>query len=133
MKKLFASLFIMLFVFVTQSQAQLLKTTKPVKDTCVNADNTTVTLGAIPGEAVAFHLTAAKVSGTVAGNAIFEASIDNTNWVTLQTTALTDVSVNTITYTPSALSFSFYRIRVTTSGTCKINTIRGHYLRRSKT
>lgn len=132
MKKFTVLLFAGLFAFMANSNAQLLKTTRPVKDTCVNTDNTTINLGAIPGEAVAFHLTAAKVSGTVAGNAIFEGSVDGTNYVTLQTTALTDVAVNTITYTPTALSFSFYRIRVTTSGTCKINTIRGHYLKRSK-
>jgi hypothetical protein len=132
MKKLIFFLALFTAGLVFQSSAQLLKTTKPVKDTCVNTDNTTITLGSIPGDAVAFHLTAAKVSGTVAGNAIFEGSIDGTNWVTLQTTALTDVAVNTITFTPTALSFAQYRIRVTTSGTCKINTIRGHYLKRSK-
>lgn len=131
MKK-FVAFLLLMFAFVAGVNAQLLKTTAPVKDTCVNTDNTTIALGSIPGEAVAFHLSCNKVSGTVGGNVILQASIDGTNYVNLDTVALANVTYNLATFEPSKLSYGFYRIYVATSGTCKINTIRAHWLRRNK-
>lgn len=133
MRKLLAlaTIFLMGALYAHQAQAQLLRTVVPVKDSCVNADTTFVTVSPTSNAAVAFHLGATKVSGTVAGSATLQGSLDGTNWVAVDTAVtLTNVAYNLATFEPTKLSFVKYRIQVITSGTCKIKPIRGYWVQR---
>jgi hypothetical protein len=132
MKKILLLVFLAVAAFAVESNAQLLKTTVPTKDTTVNADSTLFTLTCITNDVVSFHVTAAKESGTVAGKMVIYGSINNSDWKPLDSMSLANVTYNHYTYSPSGLFYSQYRVKVVTSGTCKINTIRGHGLRRSK-
>lgn len=133
MKKLLiiAIAFLGFMAFAAPAQAQILKTITPVKDTCVNADTAFVNLTPTTSGVIAFHVKAIKVSGTVAGSVVYQGSIDGTNFVTLQTDNLLNAAYNIFSYTPVGLYYSIYRARVITSGTCKINGIRGYNLSRS--
>jgi hypothetical protein len=120
------------FLAPPTTHAQILKTITPAKDTCVDVDTTVINVTPSSNDVIAFHVKAAKVSGTVAGKFYLQASIDNTNWVTTDSVSLANQSYNLGTFEPSALSYAYYRIRVVTSGTCKINAIRGYNLRRTR-
>lgn len=131
-KLLFLLSFTLALAFVTeQSHAQLLKTVVPVKDTCVNSDNTTITVTPTSNQVVAFHFRCVKVSGTVGGSAKLQGSIDGTTWTDVGSSyTITDIATNVAVFEPSKLSYTRYRILVTTTGTCKINGIRGYTVQR---
>ncbi len=88
-----------------------------------NADTATFTLRALkPTPAISFQLVLTKVSGTVAGNALVQASNDNINFNTIST----DLVADTVTLTNGSASYLFdckeskynyYRLRVITTGT----------------
>lgn len=119
-------------VATTSAHAQILKTVVPTKDSCVNVDNTSIIVTPTSNNVVAFHFKATKVSGTVAGSAKLQGSIDGTNWVDIGSAyTLTDVANNVAVFEPSKLSFVHYRIYVATSGTCKIKPIRGYWVTRN--
>jgi hypothetical protein len=133
MKKLLSFLLILSLAFVAeQAQAQLLRTVIPTKDSCVNSDNTSIDVSPKTNQAVAFHFKATKVSGTVAGSAKLQGSIDGTNWIDVGSAyTITDVATNVAVFEPTKLSFKYYRIYVATTGTCKIKPIRGYYIERN--
>ncbi len=134
MKKLIFLLMFGLFgaFFATDANAQLLRTVVPTKDSCVNTDNTSITVTPTSNNAVAFFVTAEKVSGTVAGSAKLQGSLDGTNWVDIGSAQnFTDVATNTFVFEPTKLSWPRYRIYVATTGTCKIKPIRGYWVQRN--
>jgi phosphate/sulfate permease len=118
-------------MFTQQAEAQILRTKIPTQDSCVDADTITVDVSPTSNAAVAFHLGATKVSGTVAGSATLQGSLDGTNWVDVGSAVnFTDVAYNLATFEPTKLSYVKYRIQVITSGTCKIKPIRGYWVQR---
>jgi len=134
MKKLliFSMLFTLAYAFTsTPAQAQLIRTVAPVKDTCVNTDTTIISLTPTSNDVVSFFVKANKVSGTVAGKIYYQTSLDGTNWFTQDSTTLSNIAYNLGRYSPTILVWAQYRAQVTTSGTCKINGIRGYNLRRA--
>lgn len=131
MKKLFAIVALFTAMAFSNAKAQMLKTIVPTKDSCVNSDNTTITVTPTSNAALAFFVTAVKVSGTVAGSAKLQGSLDGTNWVDVGSAQnFTDVTTNTFIFEPTKLSWPRYRIYVATTGTCKIKPIRGYWVQR---
>lgn len=132
MKKFLVLLIMAVAAFTVQSKAQLLKTTVPVKDSVVNTDNTTITIGNVPGDAISFHVTGTKASGTIVGKVYLDVSINGNTYYVKDSVTIVDGSAFKASFETPYLYYSAYRLRVSTTGTQKITGIRGHYLKRSK-
>jgi hypothetical protein len=128
--KSFFLLLVMSFLF-TVTQAQLLKTTAPVKDSVVNTDNSTINLGSATNDVVSVHLTGTRASGTVAGKVYLDASIDGSNYTVLDSVTLSNGANVWAPFQLTKLWYSQYRLRISSTGTVKVTAIKGHYLRRS--
>lgn len=116
----------------TTANAQIVKEYSATKDSCVDTDNTSISINPSTNSVVAFHFKATKVSGTVAGSAKLQGSIDGTNWIDVGSAyTLTNVATNVAVFEPSKLSFRYYRLYVATTGTCKIKPIRGYTVSRN--
>jgi hypothetical protein len=63
-----------------------------------------------------FQVVVSKISGTVAGDVIFQGSVDGTNFVNLDTLATTNVTTQTKVFTDIPVKYPFYRITYTGSG-----------------
>lgn len=121
MKNLFI-LFVLSFGLFAASQtveAQVVTMTNST-DTVTNTG--TVNLDATiksPQTVVSFQVVATKISGTVAGTAILQASIDGTNYVSIgdDTLTLTNVTTNTHLWKIEPSPYLYYRVKVTGSGT----------------
>ncbi len=106
----------MLFISV-QTKAQVI-TTFTGSDTIVNT--ATVNCDLILRNAYssgAFQVVNTKVSGTVAGNTLFQGSVDGTNYVTLDTLTNTDQTTNTKIIIQTPPTYPYYRFKYTGSGT----------------
>lgn len=106
----------MLFMSV-QTKAQVI-TTFTGSDTIVNT--ATVNCDLILRNAYtsgAFQVVNTKVSGTVAGNTLFQGSVDGTNYVTLDTLVNTDQTTNTKIIIQTPPTYPYYRFKYTGSGT----------------
>ncbi len=106
----------MLFISV-QTKAQVI-TTFTGSDTIVNT--ATVNCDLILRNAYssgAFQVVNTKVSGTVAGNTLFQGSVDGTNYVTLDTLVNTDQTTNTKIIVQTPPTYPYYRFKYTGSGT----------------
>ena len=106
----------MLFMSV-QTKAQVI-TSFTGSDTIVNT--ATVNCDLILRNAYtsgAFQVVNTKVSGTVAGNTLFQGSVDGTNYVTLDTLTNTDVTTNTKIIVQTPPTYPYYRFAYTGSGT----------------
>ena len=116
----------------TTANAQIVKEYSATKDSCVDTDNTSISINPATNSVVAFHFKATKVSGTVAGSAKLQGSIDGTNWIDVGSAyTLTNVATNVAVFEPTKLSFRYYRLYVATTGTCKIKPIRGYTVSRN--
>lgn len=88
------------------------------QDTLTNAATVTYALGVNltkPGD-MSFGVNVTKVSGTVAGIIYYQGSVDNTNFVTVDTDTLTDAT-NTYHSTLANWTWPYARISVVGSGT----------------
>ena len=106
----------MLFMSV-QTKAQVI-TTFTGSDTIVNT--ATVNCDLILRNAYtsgAFQVVNTKVSGTVAGNTLFQGSVDGTNYVTLDTLVNTDQTTNTKIIVQTPPTYPYYRFKYTGTGT----------------
>ena len=114
MKYIF-SLMILMFCLVT-TEAQTF--TFSGRDTVVNAGTKTLNL-AVKGTNTtgAFQVVVTKISGTVAGNVIFQGSVDGTNFVNIDTLVATNVATQTKVFTDVPVKYPFYRITYTGTGT----------------
>ena len=132
-KHLFLILFGMLAaVAFNTAEAQIVKTFTTVKDSCVDTDNTSISINPATNSVLAFHFKATKVSGTVAGTAKLQGSMDGTNWIDVGSAyTLTNVATNVAVFEPTKLSFRYYRIYVATTGTCKIKPVTASTLARN--
>jgi hypothetical protein len=121
MKKLLSVLLIAALAFIApQANAQssvLVSST----DTLTNADTVYISLPTATGGyyAVGIQAVVSKVSGTVAGTAIIQGSLDGTNYVDIGTDTLTFTNVTTNTkvwaITPSV--YQYHRVKFLSSGT----------------
>lgn len=118
MKRLFA-LALIFGAFVGTAQAQAITPTNS-GDSLTNADTVNL-IQQIRGEwaSVAFQVVVSKASGTVAGTARFQGSIDGTNYVDINTDtlALSDQATNTKIWVDTGANYLYYRVNVITSGT----------------
>lgn len=89
-------------------------------DTIVDAGVVSVTQTLSISHAVtSFQAVVTKVSGTVAGDVILEASNDGTNYsiISSDTLTLTDVATNSQLWSVTNAPYKFYRLKGTGSGT----------------
>ena len=128
MKKLIFLFALVAFAFTANAQVVVMKaTTGNSSDTVTNT--ATETLSAqLNGsfDVVTVQLTVTKISGTVGGTAILQASLDGTTWTTLNTAAipqnndtitLTNVSTNSCFWVIEPSKYLYYRVSVTGTGT----------------
>lgn len=90
-------------------------------DTVTNAETEylTVTLKGTY-DVVTIQYVCNKLSGTVAGTATLQASLDNTNFIDLDTVTNTNVSAQTFIFNTSTTSpsrYLYYRVKCTGTGT----------------
>lgn len=131
MKKILVLIFLAVAAFAVDSNAQLLKTTVPTKDSVENTDNTTVTLGNVEGTVKSIHITGTRASGTIVGKVYLDVSIDGTNYYLKDSVTIVDGATIKASFELPYLYYAAYRMRVSTTGTQKITGIRGRQLRRS--
>jgi hypothetical protein len=100
-------------------------------DTMTNATTQTLTTDLTLNNLVGVQATVIKVSGTVAGTAILQGTIDGVGWQPIDTLTLANVATNTQVFsiTPATHSYRQYRVVFTTSGT-QVSVPRIAWLRR---
>lgn len=131
MKKLIFALFA-LFLAVAPVSGQvysMLATTGNAADTVNNTSAETLTkqINGSYGE-VTVQLTVTKISGTVAGTAVLQGSLDGTNYTilgyvnaqpadTANSVTNTNITTNVWTWPAGSSKYLYYRVTVTGSGT----------------
>lgn len=121
MKKLMAVLLIAVFAFIAPSAQAQSSVLIVSTDTLSNTDTAYISLPQATGGyyAVGIQAVVSKVSGTVAGTAIIQGSLDGTNYVDIGTDTLTFTNVTTNTkvwaITPSV--YQYHRVKFISSGT----------------
>ncbi len=106
------------FLIAQPARAQSAISVVGTNDTLVNTDAETFTVRmAKVYPTVAIQAVVTKVSGTVAGYAISQVSVDGTNYVDLDTLTLTNVASQTKIWTYSNSPYLYHRVRFTSSGT----------------
>ncbi len=125
MKAFIFSLCLVLCAFVGRSQSALI----PSPDTLTNVDTSNMILK-IPGaynDVLTFQLNVIKLSGTTAGSAYVQGSLDGANYFTLPgTDTLTFANSNNFkVWVLPKSQFLWYRVRATGSGTqsTKLNSM----------
>lgn len=73
-------------------------------------------------------MTLTKVSGTVAGTALFQGSMDGTKFYTISSTALANQTTNDLYYEDGYTNWNYYRIYLPTSGTNTVTVSDTKYL-----
>ena len=132
MKYLFSILFLVLALsFSNEAKAQqiLTLTRVGVTDTVVNTATVNLTL-TVRGkyQSGVIQVVNTKVDGTVAGNSLLQASVDGTNYVTLDTLTNTNVATNTKIFVLTNPAYPYYRISNTGTGTVRyVTTARAHF------
>lgn len=120
MKYLFSLLFLVAFCFT--SEAQVI-TNFTGSDTIVNT--ATVNCDLIVRNAYTtgvFQVINTKVSGTPAGKTYFQASVDGTNYVNLDSITNVNKNVNTKVWTESPVKYPYYRFSSTGVSTMSVIT-----------
>lgn len=116
MKKITLVVLLIMGALFANAQTALL----PATDTLTNAETVDLSLK-IPGSnnVLTFQLNAVKISGTTAGSAFLQASLDGTNYLTVPgTDTLTLANSNNYKFwVLDRSNFLYYRIRVVGTGT----------------
>jgi hypothetical protein len=87
-------------------------------DTVTNAETEYLTISVKQSYSVlSFQYVAVKLSGTVAGTATLQASLDNSNWVNLDTLTNTDVATQTFFSFVTPNKYYYYRFKCTGTDT----------------
>lgn len=133
MKKLY-SIIAMLFVVASSYAANAVYTLKSsflaTSDTITNTATGYVEVNITKSyETVSIQAVCTKISGTVAGNVLLQASNDGTNFVSvgLDTLATTDVATQSHTFIVHGSPYKYYRLSWTGSGTMSA-TLKGYLL-----
>lgn len=105
-------------LFAVQANAQ--SRLAPTEDTLTNADTSYLVASRFSSayDVVTFQVNIEKVSGTVAGNATIQGSLDNVNFVKASDSVATLTNGdNVLIWSIGQAKYPFYRVQVTTSGT----------------
>lgn len=100
-------------------------------DTMTNATSQTLSTDLTLTNLTGIQATVIKVSGTVAGTAILQGTIDGVGWQAIDTLTLANVATNTQVFaiTPDTNNYRQYRVVFTTTGT-QVSVPRLAWLRR---
>lgn len=114
MKKVFIAAFLTLFTVGLHAQTPMSGNPATVTNAAATFVQKEIT-GACRSVSVQFVLT--KVSGTIAGKATIQGSLDGTNYTNVDSLTLTDVTTNTLITEFSTCPYRFYKVLVVGSGT----------------
>jgi ABC-type maltose transport system permease subunit len=121
MKNLIAVLLIAVFALITPNTQAQSSVLVPSTDTLSNTDTAFISLPTATGGyyAVGIQAVVSKVSGTVAGTAIIQGSLDGTNYVDIGTDTLTftNVATNTKVWAITPSVYQYHRVKFLSSGT----------------
>lgn len=76
-------------------------------------------------ESIAFQVTLTKTSGTIAGTAVLQGTVNGSTWTNITSTALTDATT-TYLFSDVPAKYYQYRVAVATTGT-SVSTISSSY------
>lgn len=126
MKKLFTLLVLVsAFAFTGATQVRALTKSATTLVAPTSATAATAVIGAYYGSiSLTVHLV--KNTGTLAGTAVVQVSLNGTDWSQVQSTTLTDVATTDITFKDVPAAYRYYRVLVTTTGTSNV-TMSGSY------
>jgi hypothetical protein len=95
-----------------------LSTAGVAKTTLTNTDTARATLPTVKlfYDVLTISASITKATGTLAGSAVLQATLDGTKWFNVSTTALSD-GTNDLLFVVSGTGANGYRIQVSTSGT----------------
>lgn len=120
-------------IFLVSYNAQAQARLTPLIDTMTNAETVTVSTALLNGnfESIGFQAVVTKISGTVAGYVVLQATIDGTNWATISSDTLTlaNQTTNSKIWIVSTAPYNRYRLSCTTTGT-QASSIKGYYIAR---
>jgi hypothetical protein len=122
MKYLIAIFSIVLFSFQGLNAQKILRPL-PLLDTVSNTGNSehVISVSGSFNNGV-FQYVGTKISGTVAGKTYLMGSVDNTNFVKLDSITNTNVTTNTKIFTQTRPMYPYYKIRSEGSGTMSLQT-----------
>ena len=114
---------ILSFFIFSGVNAQKILRPLPLLDTVANTGNSEHVI-AVSGSYNngVFQVVGTKISGTVAGKTYLMGSVDNTNFVKLDSVTNTNVTTNTKIFTQTRPMYPYYKIRSEGSGTMSLQT-----------
>lgn len=118
MKKfLFLAIAVLGMITSTYAQRATLMRLTP-GDTLTNTDTLYKVITVSAGySSIAVQPVVTKISGTVAGNVIFQGSLDGSNYQDLDTLVLSNAATNSAVFAHAPTPYVYYRVRFITSGT----------------
>lgn len=120
----------MAFAFMVNAQTATLMS---ATDTVTNAGSETATLKVVaPYKVVSIQAVVTKLSGTVAGTVILQASNDGVNYISVGSDTLSNANVTTNTHfwTVEPSKYLYYRLKATGSGTMSA-ILKGYFIGRN--
>lgn len=135
MKKLILILFALILGTMVYSQGRIINMTNS-GDTVTDTGTKYVDLDMgtySRGDLVTIQVLNKKVSGTVAGNTLFQGSIDGINFVNIGTDTLKNANANwnTAIWIDNPIRYKVYRVTSTGTGTMKMTTTGYAVIRRN--
>lgn len=131
MKKLMAVLLIAVLAFIAPNANAQSSVLIPSTDTLTNTDTVAIALPQATGGyyAVGIQAVVTKVSGTVAGTAIIQGSLDGTNWKTIgsDTLTLSNVATNTHIWSITPSVYQYHRVYFISSGGSQVSVPKVRY------
>lgn len=119
MKKLIVVLLLSFVTAICQStEASAQSRLTPLLDTNTNGETNTLTTSLLTnghGD-IALQYVGTKLSGTISGKVYLQGSVDGTNFVTIDSLVLADVTTNTKIFDLSAKKRAKYQFSIVTSG-----------------
>lgn len=116
-------------LFALGLNAQVLMTGSPATITNTTPASVTKEVTGV-SSSVSVQFVVTKVSGTIAGKAYVQVSLDGTNYVSIDSMTLTDVATNSQTTEIADNPYRFYKVQVVGSGTMA-GTLSGYILANS--
>lgn len=114
---------ILSFFIFSGVNAQKILRPLPLLDTVANTGNSehVISVSGSYNNGV-FQYVGTKISGTVAGKTYLMGSVDNTNFVKLDSITNTNVTTNTKIFTQTRPMYPYYKIRSEGTGTMSLQT-----------
>jgi hypothetical protein len=140
MKKLFPILLLAIGLLAVgpifndaSAQLSVVRTPTTAKDSLVNADQLFINLTPPANDAIGFHVTGNRASGTVEGKVYLQGSLDGVNFKSIDSVTLTNTAYVFASFnTKYELPYARYRALYAQTGTVKVTGIRGHIIRRAR-